>query len=46
MPSGEYPLVSVAIPLFQSRRFLECIIGNIEASQVGYVNTKRAQGEQ
>lgn len=32
MPSGEYPLVSVAIPLFQSRRFLECIIGNIEAS--------------
>jgi len=31
MPSNESPLVSVAIPLFRSRRFLECIIGNIEA---------------
>jgi len=31
MPSSECPLVSVAIPLFKSRRFLDCIIGNIEA---------------
>src|SRR5262245_23801043 len=29
--SAQLPLVSVAIPLFQSRRFLDGIIGNIDA---------------
>lgn len=31
MSSDRAPLVSVAIPLFKSKRFLNCIVGNIEA---------------
>jgi len=31
MSSSTLPLVSVAIPLFKSRRFLDCIISNLEA---------------
>ena len=31
MPLSKFPLVSVAIPLFKSQRFLDCIIGNIAA---------------
>jgi glycosyltransferase involved in cell wall biosynthesis len=31
MPGPQLPLVSVAIPLFQSRRFLDGIIGNLAA---------------
>jgi glycosyltransferase involved in cell wall biosynthesis len=31
LPARQLPLVSIAIPLFRSRRFLDGIIGNIEA---------------